>query len=287
MTDAAGLTHAFLQQQPAKAADILEELSNSDVAAFLATAPARIVAPAVCYMANWKAAAVMEQLPPASAATLLASLDYDDRLSIARTIEQQKLDAILGELPAKTANQIKASMQYPEGTVGALMDPSAPALSQDTTAERALQYVRQNQTSGLTHLFIQDDDKKFAGAVAIAPLFAAPLQSQLSSLADKSVIPLSNRAALSAILPDPEWDDMPTRPVIGRNGTLTGGLSRSVVRHHLTKGAAGPSAAGSSVSMASHVLGMYVLTCQGLLGLLPQDSEGISTSHPSETNHDR
>lgn len=286
MTSEADLTLTFLQQQPEKAARILEDLSNADVAAFFVTVPARVSAPVAGHMANWKAAAIMEQLEGTAAAGILVNLPYDDMLSVARALHEEKRRTILEALPARTANQVRASMDYPEGTVGALMDPSAPIFAQDATAGSALQFLRQRHDASLHHIFIHDEAKKFSGAVSIAALLAAAPNTALAELSDATTQPLSNRATMAAVANESAWDTMPMRPVIGRQNTLIGGLSRTVLRHSMAKASDTRPGAGPS-SIAAEIFGMYIHTCQGMFGILSK-SGGVHVSDTSGgATHDR
>jgi Mg/Co/Ni transporter MgtE len=263
------LTLSFLQHRPRRAARVLDELEADDVAAFLETAPKRIAGPAVGFMLRWRGAACLALLPADQAAGLIESMDYYDAIGLLRETVVAMRPAILDELPHDLARKIEASLRYPEGTVGSLMNPSAPLFAQDASVDDALYFVRDRRGSNLAHVFLHNAQGRFAGAVAIAALLRAGPNTKLEALADRSVSPISSRAALASMAKDSGWDDYPMRPVIGSRHILIGSLSRIVLRRALTQHKPAP-LHHQVPGLVASVVTMYLDSFQGLLRFIVQ-----------------
>jgi magnesium transporter len=286
MSSLSELTLSFLRQRPQQAAAVLDDLESADVAAFVADIPHRIAGPAVGHMLRWRAAACFEHLAPDQAAGLIENMDYYDAVGLMKEVEPETRRAVLAELSRALAQKIEASLRYPEGTVGTLMDAAAPIFSLDATVEQALRYVRQRRFADISHVFVHGAQGRFEGSVSVAALVRAAEDSKLASLVRRQVSPISNRATLTSIAHDPEWDDYPMRPVVGTRQALVGGLSRSVLRRRLSQ----PASARMRLEPAgllANMFEMYLYTFQGLVELAakPTDLEAPFTGDGG--GHDR
>ena len=286
MTKRFDLTLSFLQREPADAAATLEDLPPEDVAELLAIAPARIAAPAVAQMASWRAASVLERMPSDKAAGLVNNLPYDDALGAVRAMKNETREQLLESSGTRIADHIRRSLRYPEGTVGSLMDPSAPIFAGDVTVESARRYLSQDRGGAHHHVFVHGPDRQFIGAVAVGRLIHAHTQQCLADFAEGRDIALASSAALAAVAHDPAWDEYPMRPVVGRQQQLIGGLQRRILRHATTKPIQIRRGAGPA-SIAAHIFTMYVHTCQGMAAVLLQSGASAPRATGRSADNDR
>jgi len=263
------LTLSFVQRWPQHAARVLEELNSDDVAAFVSAIPKRVAGPAAGHMLRWRAAKCIELLSPDQAAGLIENMDYYDAVGLLQVTARNKRDAVLAELSRSLANRIRASLRYPEGTVGALMDPSVPIFAQDATADQALRYVKEWHRTDISHVFLRGGQGSFHGAVRIAALVRAAGKADLASIADRKVVPISNRATLVSITQDSEWDDYPMRPVVGTKRRLLGGLSRSALRHSMNR-LAPTRTQLEPTALVANAMTVYLHSCRNLFGFAAQ-----------------
>lgn len=263
------LTISFLQSKPGRAARVLDELDPADVAAFLETVPKRIAGPAVGSMLRWRGAACLELLSADQAAGLMESMNYYDAIGLLREIGDATRRVLLGELPRDLARKLSASLRYPEGTVGTLLDPSAPMFAQDASVDETLHFIRQQPRPDVAHVFLRDAKGRFAGAVPIATLMRSRPTMKLAGFADRTELPVSSRAALASVAQDPAWDGYPVRPVVGARHFLLGSLSRRVLRHALTQHDAAPLHL-QATGLVANAVTMYLDSVQELLRFVAQ-----------------
>lgn len=265
MTEADPLTLAFLEYAPEAAARVMQELPTGDVAGFLDTVPARLAAPAVNALTGWHAARCLEQIAPERAALILRQLSFNDVTSVVRLMRADSFASICEELPGSYARRLRGALHYPAHQVGAWIDPAVPVLACSDTVDRALLVLRSGEPA--SHVFLQaDDDATFAGGVRVCDVLRADPSARLDQLPVERFEPISNRASLATVNFDERWDESLFLPVVGRRGTVLGGLSRQALRRGLQQHQARAGAPERTIpqQMASALL----IASAGLLDLL-------------------
>jgi Mg/Co/Ni transporter MgtE len=200
--------------------------------------------------------------------------------------ERKKRDAVMSELSRSLAGRIKASLRYPEGTVGALMDPSVPIFAHDATVDQALRHVREWHRTDISHVFLRGGEGLFHGTVRIAALVKATGKTELASVAERKVVPISNRATLESVAQDSDWDDYPVRPVVGMRRRLLGGLSRGVLRRSMSRLGTARAQLDPS-ALVANVLTVYLHSCRNLVGFVAQLPDANNRRAGRGTGHGR
>lgn len=263
MSDA--LTYAYLEQAPAAAAKVLQDIGIVEAAAFLDSVPARLSAPVINKMIPVISARCLERMSAARSASVLRSLSYQDSAGLLRLVRTQWRDQILGELPSTVSRRLTRSLKYPLNVVGAWIDPDVPVLSPEHRVADALHYLR--QTRNASHVFLESTGSgQFIGAVSLAALLRSDQAATLGQLHLDEVKPVSNRAALASVAFHPAWDNYLFLPVVGRRNNVLGGISRATLR----RGARDERAAASidPGNMVGQLVFALLLTIAGLVRVI-------------------
>ncbi len=229
MNETPELTLAYLEEAPAAASRVLQEIGVAGAADFLETVPSRLAAPVINSMTPAMGARCLERLSAPRSASILRNLPYHDSASILRLVRVEMRGGILGELPSSVAKRLHRSLEYSISAVGAWIDPDVPLLSLEDTVEDALRLLRDSRTS--SHVFLESaSNGKYAGLIGINELMRSTPATVLNRLPIEEIAPISNRAALAAVALNPSWDDHLMLPVVGRRLNVLGGLSRTALR---------------------------------------------------------
>jgi Mg/Co/Ni transporter MgtE len=274
-TSSATLTLAYLEQVPAAAAKVLQEIGIREAAAFLETVPARLAAPVVDEMIPAIGARCLERLSVPRSAAILRNLPYHDAASLLRLVRVEQRNAMLEELPTSIAKRLYRALQHSLNSVGAWIDPDVPLLSPEHTVEDALRYLRDTRMA--SHIFLESArNGRFLGAISVHDLLSSERLAPLAQLPIHEITPISNRAPLATVANLPAWDDYLVLPVVGREHNVLGGLSRTALRRGVHEQRAVGQAAPSSV--LGNLAAALLLTCAGLMrlaaqsGLLPSNN---------------
>ena len=143
-------------------------------------------------------------------ATLLKRLSEDERKSI------------LGKLPKSVSLEMEAYFEFPEESVGMLMDPKVFALAQDLTVDEAIGQIRARAPRDIHEVYVIDRNQILVGIIPLRDLFLAPSDDRLDSLMRRdlpTIHPLENREQIVDIFN--EWKVV-TIPVTDLDGHLLG-----------------------------------------------------------------
>jgi Mg/Co/Ni transporter MgtE len=223
------LTAAFVATRPTAAARILESLTPSESAAFLAdisAARARRIAEllsapyaaqVLAAMSGGAAAALLRALPPPTAARILRAAP-------------DRAEELLGALPARQRLRLNALLGYPARTVGAAMDAAAAVLPVDIDVESARRKLRARTARVNAEIYVVDALGAPVGVVTTPALLRAKRAQPVQSIMDLHIHPLQANALLAAAADNEGWSHHHSLPVVDSDGALLGVLPYSAVR---------------------------------------------------------
>lgn len=265
MTDAPALPLAFLTRNPAGAAAVLDDLPAADAAAFLAAVPPRIAGGVVAKMPPWPASRCIAALPADHSAATLREAPFQDAAAIFRLLGEDESGPILEALPKRLAADFRRSLAYPEGTVGAWIDPDLPALKEDDSVAEARKAARKaRQLSDV--LYLVDDNRKLKGAVRAAALLRLDDSAPLATAAEPAPQPLPARMRVSTALEAEDWARFSVLPVVSRKNQVIGAAPRAVLAAAAGKRNT-PGQDTGSANLSGHLFSAYGATLAEILNM--------------------
>jgi magnesium transporter len=135
--------------------------------------------------------------------TVLDAIEGLTNTQLAEVLDEMEPDEaadLLGDLPPEQASEILARMEdaeevlpllgYPDETAGGLMTTWYIALRRHTTAEQAIQFLRQlsPDTEVPYYLYVLDRFRKLIGVVGLRELVVAPPDIMMESIMDPEVL---------------------------------------------------------------------------------------------------
>lgn len=235
--------------------DKLEELralisraDRSAIAAFIEDFQPIDFAELVSELEDDEIAALTPLLNDDSLASLMEESEDEDRIRIARTLDNTRLLTafeymqkddivdILGDFTIGRRKEVMRSMRssdqqiitrllkYPEDSAGGLMTTEYIALHDNLTAGEGLQTIRKiaPKTEFIETIYIIDNSRKLIGSVSLRQLLAAPKAAPISSLMNDQVI---------SILPETDQEeasklvsryDLDAIPVVSKSNQILG-----------------------------------------------------------------
>jgi Mg/Co/Ni transporter MgtE len=281
MNSPSSLTLAYLEQAPASAAKVLQEMGIGEAAEFLENAPARLAAPVVNSMIPAMGARCLERVAATQSAAILRNLAHHEATTLLRLVRVDMRNVVLAELPTSMAKRLHRSLQHSINSVGAWTDPDIALLSPEHTVEDALRYLRDTRTA--SHIFLESaSNGRFLGAISVHELLSSERVTPLGRLPIHEISPLSSRAALASVAVHAAWDDYLVLPVVGRRRNVLGGLSRTALRRGVQEQHA---TQVNASSVLGNVVAALLLSSAGLMrltiqaGFLPTGNLDRSRAH--------
>ena len=223
------LSFAFIEAHPADAARVLERVAPQHVGTLLAALPARLAAPVLRAMSPLHVARCLESVADETASGLLRAMGPQAGVAVMHYVVETRRHALLAQLPTALGMAFRLLAGYPQDTVGAWMDPRVMALSADTTAEAALDRLRETDGASERCIFVLGSGQRLLGLVNLADVVRAPPAAPLSRLTRAAAHTLPARAALRAVAEHAGWQDFQLLPVVEQNDHFVGALERGVV----------------------------------------------------------
>ena len=224
------LAEAFFDHHPAEAARALEEAPPAEIAALLSEMDSARVAPVAAAMDQAVAAAALDLMEPPVAAGIVAAMQPRAAGVVLRRAAVPARAAILKQLPTRTASRLGVLLQYPEGSAGALLDPSVQTAPPDLTVQAMLDRLHAAGGTGHSYLYVVDRRGVLTGVMSLEELIAAPPDALLGAMATRRIATLAATAGRAAIVTHPAWRDLRALPVVDREGRFLG-----VVRHETVR----------------------------------------------------
>lgn len=178
---------------PADIADILEQLDVEEAGAVLERLDMVTAADTLNEVEYPLQAELLNELEPARAADLLERLAPDDAADILSDVPRLEAERLLSMMPTEEAQPIRSLLRYGAESAGGIMTTEVVALTQETTVEDALTYLRQ-QSSHLEmiyYLYIIDAERHLSGVVSLRQLVVAEPGVRVKDLMDPDVIKVS------------------------------------------------------------------------------------------------
>jgi magnesium transporter len=202
--------HACESYTPQEVLQVLRDISGHDAAKVLSAMTPSLAAEIFGSMNPDLLQDVIIHSPPTLIASLLQRLPGEQR------------QEILASLPVALSADIAPFLEYPEDSVGLLMDVKFFALPEDLTVEEAIQQIRMHAPQRLNSIYIIDRQQILVGQLPLRDLFLAPSDKKLDALMNRelpTIHPLENQEQVVEICK--EWKVL-TIPVTDLDGRLLG-----------------------------------------------------------------
>jgi len=221
----AEMSQAFISQFPEEAAHVCESYPPSEVQQLLQD------------ISSSDAAKILSAMTPSLGAKIFGDLNQDLLqgiithvpptlvASFLQRLPEERRQTILTALPLSLSADIAPFLEYPEDSVGLLMDVRFFALPEDLTVEEAIQQVRMHAPQQLNTVYIIDRQQILVGQLPLRDLFLAPSHRKLAALMNRelpTIHPLENQEQVVEICN--EWKVL-TIPVTDLDGRLLGIIS--------------------------------------------------------------
>jgi len=224
------LSRKYLESHPAEAALTLERYRPGTVADLLRDmAPDALAGVLGACLPVW-AAEYLTRLGTDLASRALEKLDAQTAAGILRHLSRDRLQEVLNALPENAANAYRRLLSYPEGTVGALMDPFVFVLPEDITIAEAMKRVRRQEQAVFYFPYVVDREQKLVGIITVRNLMTAGPQERLAEVMHREVMQLRADATGQQLSRLAGWRAYQTLPVVEESGKLLGVIDSDALR---------------------------------------------------------
>jgi len=224
------LAKAFLEAHPEDAVRIVEELSPTEAAGLLEDTSGAVAAAVLGRMDSFQALACLQAMSHEAIGGVLESLDLETLAALLRRLPPDARQGLWADLDVERAEAVGILLEYPNDTVGSVMNPLVLSLPDDITVEQAVARIRRSPRQLYYYLYVTDRDRVVAGVLDLRELMLAAPGSLVRDVMHPDVISVPAHANLASVREHPGWQDFDALPVVNDRNLLVG-----VVRHRLLR----------------------------------------------------
>ncbi|GJL54859.1 MAG: magnesium transporter MgtE [Nitrospirales bacterium] len=222
MPQTIAMHEAFISQYPEEVAHLFETYPVDEVLEVLHGTSGHDTAKILSAMTPSVAAEILGDMPGEMLQETLLQVEPSVAATLLRRLSEDQRHTVLEALPKTVSTEIDAFLEYPEDSVGLLMDPRFFALPQDIHVEEAISQIRTRAPRDLHEIYIIDRSQVLTGILLLRDVFLAPGQEQLQSLMKRelpTIHPLESQEQVIEVFE--QWKVL-TIPVTDLNGRLLG-----------------------------------------------------------------
>ena len=160
-------------------------------------------------------AKIFEEMPSEEAAEAISEM------------RDKEADELLDLMESSESEKVKKILEYPEDTAGRIMNSDFVALNENTSPEKAIEYIRHKELEEpFYYIYVVDNNNIYKGIVPIHQILFAAKGQTLGDLIDKeeniTVSVLTDQEEVAKMV---EKYDVPALPVLDENKRLVGRIT--------------------------------------------------------------
>lgn len=131
-------------------------------------------------------------IPPKLAADLLSKLSPDEMTDILENLQPATRIMIMKNFRPRKMKEAKSLLKHSPDTAGGLMTTEFIALRDETTAQDAIDYIREYTPDHSVHyVYVVDSEDRLVGVISLRQLILAPPNEKLKNIMNPQVIKAS------------------------------------------------------------------------------------------------
>jgi len=164
---------------------IIASLDEETAAEVLAELDQRLTTQIVEKLDPEKAADIIEEMAPDAAADLLADLS------------KEASEGVLEEMPNQEADEVRELLAFDSSTAGGMMNTEFAFVSEDSTREEVLEWMRTQELNleQLDTIVLIDKAAQFSGTVPVARMLLAPPEQRMGELKTEPLLSVTPDAS--------------------------------------------------------------------------------------------
>jgi magnesium transporter len=218
------LREAFRDWAPADVAECITELPEEEQAVVFRLLP------------HAQATAVLEYLDPDAQHTVLKAMGHAEAARILNDMSADDRTALLEELPGAAVVQLiqllspeekavaQSLLNYPEDSVGRLMNPEFVSVREEWSIQQTLDYIREHghDSETLNVIYVTDESGRLIDDLRIREILIRPVAMKIAEFRDNNFVALRATDPQSSALEVFRKYDRNTLPVVDSEEKLLG-----------------------------------------------------------------
>ncbi len=192
------ITHEKLEDlHPADLAEMMEELSAAERQGIIASLDEETAAAVLAELDERLTTQIVEKLDPEKAADIIEEMAPDAAADLLADLSKETSEELLDEMPNQEANEVRGLLAFDPSTAGGMMNPEFVFVSEQSSRDEVLQWMR-NQDLNLEQLdtiVLIDKMANFSGTAPVARMLLAAPEQLMSEMKTEPLISVTSDAS--------------------------------------------------------------------------------------------
>jgi magnesium transporter len=179
------ITHEKLEDlHPADLAEIMEHLSAAERQGIIASLDEETAAAVLAELDQRLTTQIVEKLDPEKAADILEEMAPDAAADLLADLPKETSEELLEEMPGQEAAEVRELLTFDPKTAGGMMNPEFLFVSEVSTRDEVLHWMRGQELNldQLDTIILLDKGAQFSGIVPVAKLLLAAEKQPMTEL---------------------------------------------------------------------------------------------------------
>lgn len=221
-----------------KATEQLSSLHYADLADFLDNSSDRVckkILPILAdnlkpetlvWLSDSSKQSIVEILGVEFSAKLLNQLDIEDAIEVIENIDEELKNSIIEKFDGEKKQQILEGFNYPENTVGRIIEKDFVCFRDNLTVEQALKFIRAgSKTQDFLAAIVVDNKFRPVGSILLSTLLQSEDKLKLQDIMNKDFKVTDSYANLDELVFIFKQYALTIVPVVNKSGKLIGSVS--------------------------------------------------------------
>lgn len=214
----------FLKTHPADLALIMNHFDGDRrVFLFSQVEDLETRAQVVAEMNHEVAAGFLATMPITKILELLREMEYDDAADIIGSLPDDLSKEVLKRLETIDSEEVGDLLRYEEDTAGGIMNPDFIALQENTTAQQAIEVIREKHDVDMAfYLYVVNEHQQLVGVLSIRKLVVVKPATVLRDIMEANVVSVRVETDQEEVSRHVARYNLLAIPVVDENNVLQG-----------------------------------------------------------------
>lgn len=216
------LNRTFFLDFPDDAARELEKISTREAAEILGAQSPHISARVMDRMSPGSVTAILKKLPRDIAIQFLCNLETGVSISQLNALNKEEREDLFAGMEKMTAAEFRSLLEYPENSVGRVMNQDFFACSRQLTVDESVDLLRKQKRGNIKHVFLLNDNMQLDSMLDIHTLVLADGNEKLTGLSRPVTAFVNEMDSSEEVIEKLDKFQLAVLPVIDINHKLVG-----------------------------------------------------------------
>ena len=139
----------------------------------------------------------MEKLDPEKAADIIEEMAPDAAADLLADLSKEASEGVLEEMPNREADEVRELLAFDPSTAGGMMNTEFAFVSEDSTREEVLEWMRTQELNleQLDTIVLIDKAAQFSGTVPVARMLLAPGEQRMAEMKTEPLLSVTPDAS--------------------------------------------------------------------------------------------